>query len=71
MTLNEEDKAVLYYMKGRVDSLHNLVEQHIKDEAGKELRLEKVEKQVFAMWLIGPALTLFGGIAYGIKQLVS
>lgn len=66
----EEDSTTLHYLRGRVDSLFEITEAHILEESKKDARLRKVENQLFAMWIVGPALSVMAGIAYTVKQII-
>ena len=68
MTLSDNDRETLYYLKGRVDSLYSMVETHLYRETSKDSRLRKIEKQIFAIWIVGPALSVLLGVGYGIKR---
>ena len=70
MTLEEEDSATLHYLRGRVDSLFEITETHIAEETVKEVRLRRVENQLFAMWVLGPALTIAIGAIYTLQKLL-
>ena len=64
------DKETLHYMRGRLDSLYVLVENQIERETALEQRFNKVAKQVYALWVIGPVVTALAGVGYGIKKLL-
>lgn len=68
--MNPKESEVLHYMRGRMDSLYTMVENHIDKEEDRENRLQRVEKQLYAIWVLGPLLTAGIGIAYGIKKLL-
>ena len=65
-----QDNETLHYMRGRLDSLYVLVENQIERETALEQRFNKVAKQVYALWVIGPVVTALVGVGYGIKKLL-
>jgi len=67
--MDNGDRDTLHYMRGKLDSLCDLVEKHIEQELVLESKVNRIQSQVNTLWLLGPIVTALLAAGYGLKKI--